>query len=239
MEYLIPSLMCIVFLCGCTLLCMIILYISGQMTRRSLRRSPVLDRDSVAALLALEFGAGNLYLSRWFPMRSPKGTAYTEIPLILVLGRKIFVCTVCSVSGIIYNTDEETWRVTQSMPNGKKKTVTIRNPVTAAERQADMIRSLLETLELPFPVSVEPLAILTAKQHKLDDPDQAGLGTLPEVLQYIHASFPKKHTDKKKTKQVRRALKQDTETILHIFRRYSLSRNGAIARNNTLRQNKK
>ncbi|MBQ8496576.1 MAG: NERD domain-containing protein [Clostridia bacterium] len=239
MEYLTPIFMCIVFLCGCALLCTVSLYISDRLTVRSLRRSPVLDRDSVAALLSLEFGTGNLYLSRWFPVRSPRGTLYTEIPLILVLGRKVFVCTVCPASGIIYNTEEETWRISLAMQNGTKKTIAVKNPVKAAEQQADVIRALLETANLPFPVSVEPLAILTAKQHKLDDPEQQGIGILPEALQYIHASFPKKHTDKKKTKQVRRALKQDTESILRIFRRYSLSRAKAIAKINALRQNKK
>lgn len=224
--------MCVVFLCGCALIGVIILSVSDRLTKRSLRRSPVLDIDSAAALFSLEFGTKRLYLSRWFPVRSPLGTRYTEVPFILVFGRTVFVITVCPVSGIIHNTEEETWRVSLPVQNGKKRTLTIKNPINDAVRQADAVRALLETAKLPFPVSVEPIAVLTAKQHKLDDPEQEGIDILPVVSEHIRSFLPK-------NKNAALRMQKDSDVVFSVFGRYTRTRRSAIAKNNALRQNRK
>ncbi len=231
--------MCALFLAGAALTCALLLYVGDRLSIRALRRSPSLDEDSVAALLSLEFGTGGLYLSRWFPVRSPRGTLYEPVPFILVRGRNIFVITVHSVSGIIDNTDAEAWRVSISMQNGKKKTISVKNPVYAAEKQADVLRALFAKVGLPFPISVEPIAVITAKHHKLLHPSQAGLGVLPEAIAHIRESLPPKPSDKRRLKQIQTALRRDEEIILRVLRRYSLPRAKAIAKINALRQKKK
>ena len=224
MEYLAPIVMCIVFLAVCAFAGIAILYISERLTVRALLASPVLDIDSAAALFALRFGTKHLYLSRWFPVRSSRGTLYTEVPLILVFGRTIFVITVFPIEGIIHNTEEEIWRVSLPSKNGRQKTLTVKNPIHAAVRQADAVRALLAVAKLPFPVSVEPITVLTAKQHKLEDPEQEGIDILPKVLEHIHAFAPKNKT-------VFERMKRDSDIVFRVFSRYTCSRRAAVFKN--------
>ena len=229
MEYLIPILMCILFLAGCVFLCAAILYISERLSVRALLSSPVLDIDSAAALFALQFGTKHLYLSRWFPVRSLRGTIYTEVPLILVFGRTVFVITVCPVQGMIQNTEEETWRVSLPSGKGRKKTLTVKNPINAAVRGADAVRELLSAAKLPFPVSVEPIAVLTAKQHKLETPEQEGIDILPRVLEHIRSFAPKNKT-------VSKRMQKDSDMVFRVFSRYTCSRRKALSKNQEIQQ---
>ncbi len=230
MSYLTPIAICALFLLICAFLAFMILRIGDFITKRSLYASPVLDSDATAALIALCFGEKRLYLSRFYPARSRLGTVYKKIPFILIFGRKIFVLHVCDVSGFIHNTEDETWTVTQILENNKKRTVTFRNPIRIACEQADVLRELLEKTKAP--VSVEPIVILTAKKHKLENPAQDGIGILPDVIRYIRSHLPK-------NKESAQRMENDRQSVLQILRRYSVSQRTAAVRNNALRQKKK
>lgn len=230
MSYLTPIAICALFLLICAFLAFMIIRISDAITKRSLRASPVLDADAAAALLSLCFGEKRLYLSRYYPARTRLGTVYKKIPFLLIFGRKIFVIHVCNVSGIIHNSDDEIWTATQTPEPNKKRTIRFRNPIRIAEEQADILRELLEKAGLS--VSVEPLAVLTAKKHRLEDTEQKGIGILPAAIQHIRAFLPK-------NKEIADRMEADRIRVLHVLRRYSVSQRTAILKNNALRQKKK
>lgn len=232
MSYLAPIAICVLFLVICAALVLVIIRVSDFITKKKLCASPTLDPDAAAALLSLCFGEKRLYLSRFYPTRSPLGTIYRKIPLILVFGRKIFVIQVCDVPGLIHNTDEDVWKITQAAGENKKRILTLRNPIQTAVEQAEILRSLLEKIHLPFSVSVEPLAVLTAKKHHLEDPDQEGIGILPAAIQYIRTFLPK-------NKEIAKRMEADRVQILSALRRYSVSQRTAALKNNALRQKKK
>jgi hypothetical protein len=232
MSYLVPILICALFLTICTVLAFMTIRISDFITKKALCASPVLDADSVAALLSLCFGEKKFYLSRFYPARSALGTVYKKIPLILIFGRKIFVIQVCDVWGLIHNTDEETWEIMQPLSATKKRVITVRNPIRAADEQAQVLRSLLEKAKLPFSVSVEPITVLTAKKHQLENPDAQGIDILPNVIRYIRSYLPKNKTTEKR-------MEADRIHVLNVMRRYSVSQRTAAVKNNALRQKKK
>lgn len=223
MEYLTPILMCILFLFGCAVLAAAIIFVWDFFTKRALLRASVLDEDSAAALLGLSFGIKKLCLSRCFPVRTPLGTKYEKVPFVMIFGKKIFVITVCDQAGPIQNTDEDVWKISLPAPKGKKRTLSFPNPVLLASHGADTVRALLETVKLPYPVVVEPVAILTAKKHKISDPEAAGLKTLTEVLKMLRALMPQNKNEIQR-------LARENERLLNVFKKYTLSEAQAIAK---------
>lgn len=232
MEYLVPILMCALFLFGCFVLCRFILFLYTFFTKRALLRAQTLDPRAAEALLSLYFGESTLYLARYFPYRTPTRTMYREIPCILMLGRRIFVLEFCPVGGILHNTDEETWTVTRPALRGRKKEIRIRNPILEAKTKADTLRELIAAVKLPFSVSVEPIAVLTAKQHRLDEPDREGICILPEALKRLRTYLPK-------NKAGRKRMQKENQALEKILQRYSVSPRQAAAKNVPPRQKKR
>jgi hypothetical protein len=90
----------------------------------------------------------------------------------------------------------------------------------------------LEKAKLPFSVSVEPITVLTAKKHQLENPDAQGIDILPNVIRYIRSYLPKNKTTEKR-------MEADRIHVLNVLRRYSVSQRTAAVKNNALRQKKK
>ena len=232
MGFLVPILMCLAFIFAWILLAKWILALDKRMTKKSLLSAKRLDMKSMAALIYLYFG-GKLFLySRWFPKRSPAGTVYREVPCVLIFGKKIFVLEVCSLPGTFHNTDQETWTVIPPAEYTKKKEVQIKSPLFLAKERAALLKELLDALSCPFEFSVEPMAVLTEKDHQCTYPLQSGLYTVNEALAHLARLAPKTKTERKKMKKI-------NGLFFAVFNRYSLSRGSAIARNNKMRQKKK
>ena len=232
MGFLVPVLMCAVFILFWIGLTKWILALDKRRIKKSLLRSGRLDMRSMAALLSLSFGENIFLYDRWFPKRSPKGTRYEEIPCILLLGKKLFVLEVCHLPGLFYNTDEEMWKVIPPAEYTKKKEVQIKNPLLLAKERASLITELLETVGSPFEISAEAMVIFTDRDHRCAVPGQEGLYTVSEAIAYLSRFAPK-------TKPERRKIKLANKMVFGIFGRYSLPRRQAIARNNKMRRKKK
>ena len=235
MGFLVPILMCLAFIFVWICLTKGILALDKRLMKKSLIRSKRLDMKSTAALLSLYLGkkTGKIFLyDRWFPKRSPKGTVYESIPCILLFGKKIFVLEICQLPGMFQNTDREMWNVTPPAEYTKKKEIQIKNPLLPAKDRAAVLTELFGAVKCPFEVSVEPMVILTDKEHKLALPGQKGLYTVKEALSYLSSFAPK-------TKQECERIKRANTMIFGIFGRYSLSRRQAIAKNNKMRTKKK
>ena len=232
MGFLVPMLMCLAFIFVWIFLAKWIVLLDKRRTKKLLLSSKRLDMKSMAALIYLYFG-GKLFLySRWFPKRSPAGTVYREIPCVLIFGRKIFVLEVCSLPGTFHNTENEMWTVIPPAEYTKKKEVQIKSPLFLANERATLLKELLDTLSCPFDFSVEPMVVLTDKDHQCAYPLQNGLYTVSDALSYLARFAPRTKLDRKKTKKI-------NGLFFAAFNRYSLSRRIAIARNNRIRQKKK
>ena len=232
MGFLVPILMCLAFIFVWIILAKRIVLLDERRMKKMLLSSKRLDTKSMAALIYLYFG-GKLFLySRWFPKRSPAGTIYREIPCVLILGKKIFVLEVCSSPGTFHNTDGETWTVIPPAEYTKKKEVQIKSPLFLANERATLLKELLEVLSCPFEFSVEPMAVMTDKDHRCAYPYQSGLYTVNEAISHLARFAPKTKRDRKKMKKI-------NGMFFALFARYSLSRRSAIARNNKIRQKKK
>ncbi|MBQ3490553.1 MAG: NERD domain-containing protein [Clostridia bacterium] len=232
MGFLIPFLMCAVFLFVWFALCKLFLAIYTFSVKRALLRSPCLDKNSAAALLSVDFGAKSLFRGRWFPERTPNGTMYREIPCILLFGRKLFVLELCPYPGLISNTEEESWHIDPPKEYRRKKEVRVPNPVLLAKERAEILKELFDVLNLPFEVSVESMAILTDKRHSLQNPAGEGLYKLPEAAVFLSDFASKSKPSQKK-------MKREEERVLAVLERYSLSRARAVARNDRMRRKKK
>ena len=235
MGFIVPILMCLVFIFVWICLTGLILALDKRSMKKALLRSERLDMKSTAALLSLYLGegAGKIFLyNRWFLKRSPKGTVYESVPCILLFGKKIFVLEICQLPGGVQNTDRETWNVTPPAEYTKKKEIQIKNPLLLAKERASVLTELLGAVKCPFEVSVEAMVIFTDKEHKLAHPGQQGLYTVKEALSYLSGFAPK-------TKPERERMKRANRIIFGIFGRYSLSRGQAIAKNNKMRTKKK
>ena len=232
MGFIVPILMCTVFIFVWILLTKWILRLDKRRMKKSLMRSERLDMKSTAALLSLYFGEKIFLYDRWFPKRSQKGTLYEAVPCILLFGKKIFVLEICHLPGQFENTDAEAWKVIPPAEYTKKKDVQIKNLALLAKNRASLLTELLEAVGSPFEISVESMVIFTDKSHKLAFPGQNGLFTVSESISYLGTFAPK-------TKQERRKMKIANRIIFGIFGRYSLSRRQAIAKNNKMRAKKK
>lgn len=248
MEYITPFFLCAIFLFGCFLLCKLILFLHDFFTKRSLLRAPRLGKDAAAALFSLYFGEKSLFLSRFFPYRGTFATMYQEIPCILILGRKLFVLEFCSVEGTICKADDERWIVTPPQNRGKKKEIHIKSPVSQAKEKAEILTSLIEKIHPAFPLSVEPLAVITSKKHRLESFGQDKIMTLPDALEYLKARAPKQKTlpetysSKEKRlqkKKFQKYLGKETAEIVKFLRKYSLPTRQAMAKNALARRKKK
>ena len=231
MGFLLPFLMCAVVLFLCFWLCRLFLAVYIYSVKRALLLSPSLDRDSAAALLSVYFGAKALYRKRWFPKRSPVGTVYAELPCILILGRKIFVLEICPYPGIIHNTGETSWRI-DPPAEYQRKEIRVQNPVLLARERAEILKSLLSLVKLPFEVSVESMAVLTDKRYTLTDTSGEGLYSLSDAVSYLSGFAARSKPAEKKMKRERAA-------VLAVLEHYSLSRARAVARNDRMRRHKK
>ncbi len=232
MGFLVPLLMCAVFLIVWFALCRFLLAVYVVSMKRALFRSPSLDRKSASALLSLYFGAKSLFRRRWFPKRSSFGTVYEEIPCVLMLGRKIFVLEFCPYPGTIHNTGASSWRINPP-EEYRKKEIYVQNPVLLAKERAEMLKDLFRILKkLPFEVSVESMAILTDKRYTLTNAAEEGLYTLPEAITRLSEYSAK-------TKPSQKKMKKERAVVLAVLEHYSLSRSRAVARNDRIRRQKK
>ena len=232
MGFLVPILMCLAFIFVWIVLTKWIVAFDRRRTKKVLLSSKRLDMKSMAALIYLYFG-GKLFLySRWFPKRSPAGTVYREIPCVLIFGKKIFVLEVCSLPGTFHNTENETWTVIPPADYTKKKEVQIKSPLFLANERATLLKELLTVLSCPFEFSVEPMVILTDKDHRCAYPLQNGLYTVSDAISHLARFAPRTKRDRKKMKKI-------NDMFFALFNRYSLPRRSAIARNNKMRQKKK
>lgn len=225
MGFLVPILMWLCFLIFWFFLMKTVLILNHRLTKRSLLRSPRLDAGSLAALFSLYFGGNIFFRSRWFPKRTLKGTVYEEIPFILIFGKRVFVLEVRSFPGLLHNTDADVWRITPPEGYTKRKDVRVENPILLARDRALIVKELLEVLNLPFDCTVEHMAILTDKSHRLENPGQKGLYTTQEALSYLAGFAPKSKVERKR-------MKTAAKPIFEIFEKYSVSRKRAIAKNN-------
>ena len=235
MGFIVPILMCFIFIFVWICLTKGILALDKRSVKKALWRSKRLDMKSTAALLSLYLGekTGKIFLyNRWFPKRSPKGTVYESVPCILLFGKKIFVLEICHLPGVFQNTDRETWNVTPPAEYTKKKEIQIKNPLLLAKERASVLTELLGAVKCPFEVSVESMVIFTDNEHKLALPVQQGLYTVKEALSYLSGFAPK-------TKAEKARVKRANQIIFGIFGRYSLSAGQAIAKNNKMRTKKK
>lgn len=232
MGFLLPFLLCAVFLLVCCLLCNFFLALYTFSVIRALWRLPALNHTNAAALLSVYFGAKSLFRGRWFPKRSPNGTVYREIPFILVMGRRIFVLEICPYPGVITNTEEADWHIDPPKEYKRKKEVRVTNPVLLAKEREEMLKDLFSVLKMPFEVSVESMAILTDKRHKLVNPPCEGLYELPDAVTYL-SRFPAK------TKPMQKKMKKESELVLAVLKHFSLSRARAVARNDRMRRKMK
>ncbi len=232
MGFLVPFLMCAVFLLFCFLLCRFFLYLYTFSVIRALWRLPALNQSNAAALLSVYFGAQTQLRGRWFPKRSPNGTVYREIPFILVMGTKIFILEICPYPGVIANTDEQEWHIDPPKEYRRNKEVRVPNPVLVAKEREEMLKELFGVLRMPFEVSVESMAILTDKRHKLINPPCEGLYELPDAITYL-SEFSAK------TKPMQKKMKKEREVVLAVLKHFSLSRARAAARNDRMRRKMK
>ena len=229
MGFLLPFLLCAFFLLVCYFLCNFFLALYTFSVIRALWRLPALNHSNTAALLSVYFGAKSLFRGRWFPKRSPNGTVYREIPFILVMGRKIFVLEICPYPGTIANTEEADWHIDPPKDYQRKKEVRVPNPVLLAKEREEMLRDLFGVLKMPFEVTIESMAILTDKRHKLVNSPCEGLYSLPEAVTYL-SQFSAN------TKPMKKKMKKESEVILAILNHFSLSRARAISRNDRMRR---
>lgn len=229
MGFLIPFLICAVFLFVCFWLCKFFLYFYTFSVIRTLWRLPALNHSNTAALLSVYFGAKGLFRGRWFPKRSEKGTVYREIPFILVMGSKVFVLEICPYPGVIANTEEADWHIDPPKEYQRKKEVRVLNPVLVAKEREEILRELFGVLRMPFEVSVESMAILTDKRHTLKNPPCEGLFELADAVTYL-SQFSAK------TKPSQKKMKKESEVVLAVLKYFSLSRARAVARNDRMRR---
>ena len=232
MGFLVPLLMCAVFITIWISLCRFFLAIYTVSMKRALFRSLSLNKKSAEALISLYFGAKSLFRRRWFPKRSSIGTVYEEIPCILLMGRKVFVLELCQYPGIIHNTREASWRINPP-EEYRKKEVFVQNPVCLARDRAAILKDLFHALKkLPFEVSVEFMAVLADKRYTLTNGAEDGLYTLPEAIARLSEYSPKNKLSQKK-------MKRERAVVSSILEYYSLSRLRAVARNDRIRHQKK
>lgn len=232
MGFLVPLLMCAVFLIVWIALCRFLFSAYVISMKRAFFRSISLDKNSMAALLSLYFGSKSLFRRRWFPKRSSFGTVYEEIPCILILGRKIFVLEICPYPGTIHNTRESSWRIYPPEEYGKKE-IYVQNPVWLAKERAEVLKDIFRVLKkLPFEISVESMAILTDKRYTLTNVAEEGLYTPPEAITRLSEYSVK-------TKKSKKKMKQERALILALLEHFSLSRSRAVARNDKMRRQKK
>ena len=229
MGFLIPFLICAVFLFVCFLLCKWFLALYTNSVTRAFWGSPFLNRESAAALLSIYFGAKSLFRGRWFPARSPRGTVYREIPCVLVLGSRIFVLELCPYPGVIDNTSDADWHIDPPKEYQRKKDLRVPNPVLRVKEREEILKELFSILKLPFEVTVESMAVLTDKQHQLKNPAQEGLWELSSAVQYL-SGF------EAKSKPAVKKMKKERELVLAVLEHYSLSRARALARNDRMRR---
>ena len=232
MGFLIPFLMCAVFLLVWIALGRFFLAVYTFSVKRALWRSPALDRNSAAALLSVYFGAKSLFCGRWFPERTPNGTVYREIPCILMLGKTVFVLELCPYPGRISNTAEDFWRIEPPKEYRRKKEIRVPNPVLLAQARAELLTELFGVLHLPFEISVESMAVLTDQRYELESPAGEGLYTLADAVARLSELAAKSKPEQKK-------MKKERERLLPILEHYSLSRARAAARNDRMRRQKK
>ena len=232
MGFLIPFLICAAFLFVCFLLCKWLLALYTNSVTRALWNSPLLNRESAAALLSVYFGAKSLFRGRWFPKRSPRGTVYREIPCVLVLGSKIFVLELCPYPGVIDNTSEADWHIDPPKEYQRKKELRVPNPVLSAKEREETLKELFSILRLPFEVTVESMAVLTDQQHQLKNPAQGGLWELSSAVQYL-SRF------EAQSKPAVKKMKKERDLVLAVLEHYSLSRARALARNDRMHRKNK
>lgn len=225
MEFLVPILICVVFVLAAYGLMRLSLAVSSAMARRKILSYGKASEDTVSALLISHFGASHVISNQYLPYRTKNGTAYTEIDCIVVLKGKIAVIEVKSLVGTIYNPNTDTWHQSAVTRDGDRKELDFVNPILQNERHIAALAGILEKGKITPKPKIESLVIFTSARASFTYDRQKEVYTLPEAIKKLKAMNTGNDLN------LRSRLK-----IIHTIRKYSKSRRQAAAANRRIRR---
>lgn len=218
MEFLIPILICAVFVLIAYGLMRLALFISSTAARRKILSYGKASEETVSALLISHFGASSVICNRYLPYRTPSGIAYTEIDCIVVLKGRIAVIEVKSLVGSIYNPPSDTWHQSAVMRNGERKELDFVNPIMQNARHVAALSGILERAKITPKPKIESLVIFTSSRAVFTYDRQKEIYTLPEAIKKLKAM-----------NTGRRFRLRDRIKILHTIKKCAKSKRQAMA----------
>ena len=187
MEFLVPILICAVFILAAYGLMRLSLFISSTMARRKILSYGKASEDTVSALLISHFGAANVISNKYLPYRTKNGTAYTEIDCIVILKGRIAVIEVKSLVGTIHNPNSDTWHQSAVMRDGERKELDFINPILQNERHISALAGIFEKEKITPQPKMESLVIFTSARAAFTYDRQKEVYSLPEAIKKLKA----------------------------------------------------
>lgn len=225
MEFLMPILICAVFILAAYALMRLSLFISSTMARRKILSYGKASEDTVSALLISHFGAANVISNKYLPYRTRNGTAYTEIDCLVILKGRIAVIEVKSLVGTIYNPNSDTWHQSAVMRDGERKELDFISPIQQNERHIAALAGIFEKEKITPKPKMESLVIFTSARASFTYDRQKEVYTLPEAIKKL------KSMNTGKDYKLRDKLK-----ITRTIQKYSKSKRQAMAMNRKIRR---
>ena len=151
MEKLIPLVMCAIFILIAFCLWKLTIKISSFAARRKILSYSRASEEATSVLLISYFGEFSVMTNTFLPIRTTRGTVYTDVDNIVILPTCIAVVEVKSMKGQIFTGNSQKWHQSVRLKTGERKEIDFENPVIKNERHIITLTEIFEREHIPTP----------------------------------------------------------------------------------------
>ncbi|MBE6654813.1 MAG: NERD domain-containing protein [Ruminococcaceae bacterium] len=151
MEKLIPFIMCIIFIVIAFFLWKAAMKISSFAARRKILSYSRASEEATSVLLISYFGELSVLTNTFLPIKTTRGTVYTDVDNIVILPTCIAVVEVKSMNGQIFTGNAHKWHQSVRLKNGERKEIDFENPIIKNERHIVTLTQIFERENIPTP----------------------------------------------------------------------------------------